>query len=171
MNKLFEKALKRKEKRMIDNNCYKHWVYDKLFFDKVKMILGGNVRLMITGAAPINDDVKQFFKLSAGCRMHEAYGQTECTGISHTTDENDPTNYHAGGPMVQLEMMLEDIPGMNYLSTDKDENGRLEPRGEICVRGRSIIPGYWKMEDKTSEAIDEDGWLHTGDVGKILYDT
>jgi long-chain acyl-CoA synthetase len=86
MNKLFEKALKRKEKRMLDNNCYKHWVYDKLFFDKVKMILGGNVRLMITGAAPINDDVKQFFKLAAGCRMHEAYGQTECTGISHTTD-------------------------------------------------------------------------------------
>jgi len=43
---------------MLDNNCYKHWVYDKLFFDKLKMILGGNVRLMITGAAPINDDVK-----------------------------------------------------------------------------------------------------------------
>jgi len=58
MNKLFEKAMKRKEKRMLDNNCYKHWVYDKLFFDKLKMILGGNVRLMITGAAPINDDVK-----------------------------------------------------------------------------------------------------------------
>lgn len=58
MNKLFEKAQKRKEKRMLDNNCYKHWVYDKLFFDKLKMILGGNVRLMITGAAPINDDVK-----------------------------------------------------------------------------------------------------------------
>jgi len=104
--------------------------------------------------------------------MHEAYGQTECTGICHTTDENDPTNYHAGGPMVQLEMMLEDIPAMNYLSTDKNkETGRLEPRGEICVRGPSVIPGYWKMEEKTSEAIDEEVWLHTGDVGKILFDT
>jgi len=58
MNKLFEKAMKRKEKRMLDNNCYKHWVYDKIFFNKIKMILGGRVRLMITGAAPINDDVK-----------------------------------------------------------------------------------------------------------------
>jgi len=59
---------------MLKNNCYDHWVYDKIFFSKIKKVLGGKVRLMITGAAPINDDVKQFFKVSAGCRMHEAYG-------------------------------------------------------------------------------------------------
>merc|ERR1712226_1330085 len=57
---------------------------------------------------------------------------------------------------------------MGYLSTDCDELGNPMPRGEVCFRGYGVIPGYYKMEDKTSEAIDQDGWLHTGDVGKIL---
>lgn len=57
---------------------------------------------------------------------------------------------------------------MKYLHTDVNENGELEPRGEICFRGNNVIPGYYKLENKSREAIDENGWLHTGDVGKIL---
>jgi len=62
-------------------------------------------------------------------------------------------------------MKLEDITEMDYLTTDKDEDGSDMPRGEICLRGPGIIPGYYKMEQKTNEAIDKDGWLYTGDVG------
>ena len=73
-----------------------------------------------------------------------------------------------GGVCVNLEMKLVDIPDMDYLSTDKNENGEVQPRGEICLRGFGVIPGYYMMEQKSRETIDEDGWLHTGDVGEVL---
>lgn len=57
---------------------------------------------------------------------------------------------------------------MGYLSTDKDENGNSLPRGEVCIRGYSVFPGYFRDLEKTKETIDTEGWMHSGDIGVIL---
>ena len=63
-------------------------------------------------------------------------------------------------------MKLEDVPEMDYFSTDR-RDGESYPRGEICFKGGGAMKGYFKEPDKTSETIDKDGWVHTGDIGEI----
>lgn len=60
---------------------------------------------------------------------------------------------------------------MQYLSTDKDEKGRPTPKGEVWLRGSGVFMGYYKDEAKTKEALTEDGWLKTGDVGQLHPET
>ena len=74
----------------------------------------------------------------------------------------ETTAGHVGGPGVGVEYKLEDLPELNYT-----RNSKPYPAGEICIRGPSIFRGYFKNKQLTDEAIDKDGWLHTGDVGAI----
>ena len=74
----------------------------------------------------------------------------------------DPTAGHVGGPFPCVKMRLRDIPEMDYYSTDEN------PRGELCIKGSSVFPGYYKAPDKTKEAFDEEGWLRTGDVAMVF---
>jgi long-chain acyl-CoA synthetase len=79
------------------------------------------------------------------------------------TSSTDPVSGHVGGPCCNFELRLEDIPDMGYTTRDLVD-GWPCPRGEVLFRGSNIIPGYFRLPDRTAEAIDADGWLHTGDV-------
>lgn len=117
-----------------------HGLYDRLVFNKFKAILGGRVRKLVTGSAPISKDVLGFLKIAFCCPILEGYGQTETTAAATVTVAEDATSGHVGGPVVCMELKLVDVPEMNYFSTDEID-GKPHPRGEICFRGHNIIPG------------------------------
>jgi len=165
---LANRAIVSKE-HYLKNGChYNHPVYDRLVFNKTKNAFGGRVKFMMTGSAPISSEVIEFLRIACCCPILEGYGQTESTGASFATAVNDPTSGHVGGPMANVEYKLVDLAEMKYTSDDKDDNGNPMPRGEICIRGPGVFLGYFKDTEKTTEAIDKDGWLHTGDVGQIM---
>ncbi|XP_065901714.1 long-chain-fatty-acid--CoA ligase ACSBG2-like isoform X5 [Dysidea avara] len=134
----------------------KPWGYffaDKLIFQGVRKKLGlDRCRCQVTGAAPIDRSVVEFF-MQLDVPIYEMYGMSECTG-PHTVSL--PSAYKlgsAGKAMVGVEMKID------------NPNDRGD--GEICFRGRHVFMGYLKEERKTREVLDEDGWLHSGDVGNV----
>ena len=167
---MFNKGLETKKANFESEATYTHCWYDSLVFSKIKEAFGGRVKAMATGSAPISQEVLEFLKIGFCCPVYEAYGQTEGTGLEFHTSKDDPLGGHVGGPAVTYEFKLVDIPEMKYTSKDTDEQGNPTPRGEIWVRGPSVIPGYYKADDKNAETFTKDGWLQSGDVGMLFSD-
>ncbi|XP_056149480.1 long-chain-fatty-acid--CoA ligase 1-like isoform X5 [Lampris incognitus] len=157
---LLEFAFRRKEAELKKGIIRRDSIWDRLIFRKVQASLGGRVRLMITGAAPISPTVLTFLRVALGCQFYEGYGQTECTGGCTFTMPGDWNAGHVGAPLTCNFVKLVDVAEMNYLAT----NGE----GEVCVKGPNVFQGYLKDPEKTKETIDADGWVHTGDIGKWL---
>ena len=117
-----------------------------LILSKVKAALGlDQCKMAITSAAPISVEVLEYFA-SLDIGVYELFGQSECTG-PHTT--NFPHLWKIGS-------IGKEVPGVR--------TKKLESNGEFCMYGRHVMMGYMKMPEKTAEAIDSDGWLHSGDV-------
>jgi len=126
----------------------------------MKAMLGGNVRLMSTGSAPISKEVLDFLKICFCCELTEGYGLTETSAASFGQMSGDPISGYVGGPVANVKLRLRDIPEMNYSTKSKP------PQGEICLWGTSIMQGYFKNPEKTADAF-YDGWFLTGDVGEV----
>ncbi|KAJ8262201.1 hypothetical protein GJAV_G00163660 [Gymnothorax javanicus] len=153
-------AFRRKEAEMRSGIMRKDSLWDKLIFKKVQATLGGRVRLIVTGAAPVSSTVLTFMRAALGCQFYEGYGQTECTAGCTMSMPGDWSAGHVGAPLPCNFVKLVDVAEMNYFAT----NGE----GEVCVKGPNVFQGYLKDPEKTKETIDEDGWVHTGDIGKWL---
>ncbi|GAB5566677.1 long-chain-fatty-acid--CoA ligase 6 isoform X1 [Prionailurus iriomotensis] len=188
---LLEFAAKRKQAEVRKGIIRNDSIWDELFFNKIQLFisrkgepklqntaqksgtylqrrrevghfanLGGCVRMIVTGAAPASPAVLGFLRAALGCQVYEGYGQTECTAGCTFTTPGDWTSGHVGAPLPCNHIKLVDVEELNYW-TYKGE-------GEICVRGPNVFKGYLKDPDRTKEALDSDGWLHTGDIGKWL---
>ena len=125
----------------------KHRLADKLVFHKLRQVLGGRARFLVSGGAPLNAEIARFF-YGAGMTVYEGYGLTEA------------------GPIVACN-----VPGKNRVGTVgpalPQVSVRIADDGEICVRGPNVMQGYYNKPEETGQSIDADSWLHTGDVGEI----
>ncbi|XP_034450662.1 long-chain-fatty-acid--CoA ligase ACSBG2-like [Hippoglossus hippoglossus] len=125
---------------------------NNLVFKKVRDALGlDRCKICFTGAAPITKDTLEYF-MSLNMPLMELYGMSESSG-PHTVSINSRYRLTSCGKVMPGCQTKLDIP-------DADGNG------EICFWGRNIFMGYLNMADKTTEALDESGWLHSGDLGK-----
>ncbi|KAJ3022962.1 Long chain acyl-CoA synthetase 7 peroxisomal [Thoreauomyces humboldtii] len=136
-----------------------HALWDRLVFAKVKAVLGGRMQFLLSGSAPLGADVLLFLRAAMGFQISEGYGATETAAGASITWPGDFSVGHVG-PVIQCtEMKLVSVPDMNYHAKDN--------RGEVWLRGPNIFQGYHKDEEKTKEALTDDGWLKTGDIGQI----
>jgi long-chain acyl-CoA synthetase len=120
---------------------------DKLVFAKIRERLGGRFRFAMSGGAPLGRDVAEFF-WGAGVPIYEGYGLTETSPIISCS----------GATGVKMGTVGRVIPGVEV---------KIAADGEILARGPNIMKGYWNLPKETAEAIDTEGWFHTGDIGEV----
>ncbi|CAL5425869.1 unnamed protein product [Camellia sinensis] len=148
------------------NLGFKHknasWLADLLAFRKVKARLGGRIRLIVSGAAPLSSEVEEFLRVTSCAYVVQGYGLTETCGLATVGFPDEMCMIGTvGSPFVYSELRLEEVPEMGY-------NPLGDPScGEICVRGKTTFTGYYKNPELTAEAF-KDGWFHTGDIGEML---
>jgi long-chain acyl-CoA synthetase len=140
-------ALRQEGKELPVGLAVQHRLADRLVYSKVKQRLGGRVRLAVSGAAPLSVEVLEFFH-ALDVLILEGYGLSECTSGASV---NRPDHYRFGTVGLPLPNM----------------EARLAADGELLLRGPTIFAGYFKNEQATRDAVDEEGWLHTGDVAEI----
>ncbi len=122
-------------------------VFEKLVYAKLREALGGELRIVISGGAPLKKSVCKFF-INIGVPVYQGYGLSETSPVIST---NRP-HFNRAGTCGKL---------FNHVEAKIGENS------ELLVRGDSVMRGYHNLPEKSAQTIDEDGWLHTGDIAEF----
>ncbi|CAH0393729.1 unnamed protein product [Bemisia tabaci] len=141
---------------------------DRLVFKQVRRLLGGRVRLILSGGAPLSPDTHELIKICICEKVIQGYGLTETCACGTVMDGFDMSLGRAGAPTTVCDLRLTDWDEGNYRVSDKPF-----PRGEILIGGENVSPGYYKNPGKTQEDFFEtDGmkWFRTGDIGECHAD-
>lgn len=122
-------------------------IFDKIVYQKLLDALGGNFRIMISGGAPLSKPVSKFF-LNIGLPLYQGYGLTEASPVASVNTIEGNRWGSSGRAFQNVEV-------------------KLGEKSELLVRGKNVMRGYHKKPAETAEAIDSEGWLHTGDLASI----
>jgi len=137
---------KRRKRRIPLRIRAQYFIYRKIFFKKMQLAVGGNLRFFISGGAALSKPIAYFFEI-IGVSILEGYGLTETSPVVAVNSEATNKIGTVGAPLHNVEVAI-------------------ESDGEIIVRGPSIMKGYFKDDTSTAQVM-RDGWLYTGDIGKL----
>lgn len=143
-------------------------LFNKLIFGAAKQVLGGRVRLILSGGAPLSPDTHTQVKICLCVTVTQGYGLTETTSCATVMDGHDRSTGRVGAPTTVCDIRLENWEEAGYRVTDTPH-----PRGEILIGGSNVSAGYYKLPDKTKEDFfEQDGkeWFRTGDIGECHPD-
>ncbi|OQR66599.1 long-chain-fatty-acid--CoA ligase 4-like [Tropilaelaps mercedesae] len=137
-------------------------VYDKDVFDKIRTVVGGRVRMVATGSAPLSPETHDFIRAALGCHVIQGYGLTETCAAATCMEFTDNTTGGVGAPVSGAYIRLADWTQGHYLVK--------ENKGEIILGGDMVARGYFKNPQLTEECFFEEGgirWFRTGDIGEV----
>lgn len=152
------------------------WLYNALVFKKIQALVGGNLRFVITGSAPLDGEVHKFIQTALNVPVRQGYGLTETCAASVIQKVGDNTVSSVGPPLPSVCIKLMDWN--EYKFSDKDDPKIGVPRGEICIGGATVSMGYLVDPENPDPAIEaknkeeyfeENGirWFRTGDIGAV----
>ncbi|KAK1371088.1 long chain acyl-CoA synthetase 9, chloroplastic [Heracleum sosnowskyi] len=171
--KLFDLAYARRL-AAINGSWFGAWGLESLFwnfliFRKIRTILGGRVRFMLSGGAPLSGNTQRFTNICLGVPVVQGYGLTETCAAATFSEYDDTSIGRVGPPISCCIIKLIDWAEGGYSANDSPM-----PRGEIVVGGPHVSVGYFKNEEKTKEVykVDDRGmrWFYTGDIGRFHAD-
>ncbi|XP_010532962.1 PREDICTED: long chain acyl-CoA synthetase 8 [Tarenaya hassleriana] len=144
-------------------------LWDAVVFKKIRAVLGGEIRYMLIGGAPLSSDSQRFINICMGAPIGQGYGLTETCAGATFSEWDDPAVGRVGPPLPCCYIKLVSWEEGGYKVSDEPM-----PRGEIVVGGHSITAGYFNNQAKTDEVykVDEKGtrWFYTGDIGRFHPD-
>jgi len=143
-------------------------IMNAILFKKFKAIIGGNIRVLLSGGAPLAPDAHDYCRTLLGITLLQGYGLTETCATGCIPDSHDMSTGRVGAPPQDVDIRLVNWDEGGYTVTD-----RQGPRGEIVIGGGHVAKEYYGMPEKTAEEFFSDNgkrWFRTGDVGHMMPD-